>query len=379
MAEVDRRTALKRLGLGALGLAVGSCALPGTRARTNGLWTPPDRRGPFARVRVSQDRVIRTVVGLRPYRPGGFVVDAERFDEKLVVHNYGHGGGGVTLSWGTSELAVRRVLATEDREVAVLGCGAVGLATARLLQRAGRRARVYARELPPDTTSNVAGAQFTPYSVFDEDAATPAFRRRFREATRISHRRFQDYLGGGYGVRFVDNYYVRDEPWEPADWMRELDDVFSDVTPLPAGTHPFGRRHVTRVSTLFIEPTPYLRALLADVRAAGATIHVRNFRSLEQVLALPERVVVNCTGLGARALFDDDELIPIKGQLTVLRPQPEVDYLLLAGGLYMFPRSDGILLGGTFERNHWSLRPNREAIERVLRGHRRLFGSADGA
>ena len=52
----------------------------------------------FAPVKVSRDRVIREVVGLRPYRASGFVVDAERFGHKLLVHNYGHGGGGVTLS-----------------------------------------------------------------------------------------------------------------------------------------------------------------------------------------------------------------------------------------------------------------------------------------
>src|SRR5215208_2608049 len=60
----------------------------------------------FAPVKVARNRVIREVVGLRPYRPSGFMVDAKRFGNKLLVHNYGHGGGGVTLSWGTASLAV---------------------------------------------------------------------------------------------------------------------------------------------------------------------------------------------------------------------------------------------------------------------------------
>ena len=60
----------------------------------------------FAPVKVSRDRVIREVVGLRPYRAEGFVVDAERVGHKLIVHNYGHGGAGMTLSWGTASLAV---------------------------------------------------------------------------------------------------------------------------------------------------------------------------------------------------------------------------------------------------------------------------------
>src|SRR5258708_6597216 len=60
----------------------------------------------FAPVKVSPDRVIREVVGLRPYRAEGFVVEAQRAGNKLIVHNYGHGGAGMTLSWGTASLAV---------------------------------------------------------------------------------------------------------------------------------------------------------------------------------------------------------------------------------------------------------------------------------
>jgi len=65
-----------------------------------------DTKRNFAPVKVARSRIIREVVGLRPYRPSGFVVDAQRFGSKLLVHNYGHGGGGVTLSWGTASLAV---------------------------------------------------------------------------------------------------------------------------------------------------------------------------------------------------------------------------------------------------------------------------------
>ena len=43
------------------------------------------------------------------------------------------------------------------------------------------------------------------------------------------------------------------------------------------------------------------------------------------------------------------------------------------GGLYMMPRSDGILLGGTFERRVESLEPNLEAAERIFQGHKARF------
>jgi glycine/D-amino acid oxidase-like deaminating enzyme len=86
-------------------------------------------------------------------------------------------------------------------------------------------------------------------------------------------------------------------------------------------------------------------------------------------------LVFNCTGLGAGALFGDEELVPLKGQLTFLLPQPEVNYAVLSGELYMFPRSDGILLGGTHERGVWTLEPDQQAKARILAGHKALFDS----
>src|ERR1044072_428085 len=59
---------------------------------------------PFSPVNVSRDRRSRAVVGLRPYRAEGFVSKAERMGEKLLIHNYGHGGAGITLSWGAATL-----------------------------------------------------------------------------------------------------------------------------------------------------------------------------------------------------------------------------------------------------------------------------------
>src|SRR5215210_5072187 len=86
---------------------------------------------------VDESRVIRTIAGLRPYRRSGFVVRAEAVGNKRLVHNYGHGGSGITMSWGTSKLAIDLGLQGHSGAVAVLGSGVVGLSTARLVQEAG--------------------------------------------------------------------------------------------------------------------------------------------------------------------------------------------------------------------------------------------------
>jgi D-amino-acid oxidase len=96
---------------------------------------------------------------------------------------------------------------------------------------------------------------------------------------------------------------------------------------------------------------------------------VRDFQSVNQLLALPESLIFNCTGLGARALFNDSELTPIKGQLAFLLSQPEVDYMTLGpSGTYMFQRHDGILLGGSFERGIDNTEVVPEIITRILTG-----------
>ena len=124
---------------------------------------------------------------------------------------------------------------------------------------------------------------------------------------------------------------------------------------------------------MLIEPPIYLSAMVRDVRLAGGRIVVRELTGSEEIQGLPEPVVVNCTGLGAKALFGDEELEPVKGQLTFLLPQPEVDYIVIADGLYMFPRRDGVLLGGTFEHGNWSLDVDDAVRQRIVAGHRALF------
>ena len=142
--------------------AIGSPALAPVNLPESACHLPP--------VRVSEDRVIRSVVGLRPYRPSGFRVEREQVGDTAVVHNYGHGGGGITLSWGTAKLATDLGLKGHVGAVAVLGCGVMGLTTARMAQDAGFAVTIYTKAMPPDTTSNIAGGQWNPVTVYDDPA-----------------------------------------------------------------------------------------------------------------------------------------------------------------------------------------------------------------
>ncbi len=372
-----RRSAMRLIALGsAAGALLEGCASRSSAVRS------PGRVGgrTLARVLPSPDRVIRHVAGLRPFRPSGFNVSVDRIGETTVIHNYGHGGGGITLSWGTAQLVLEHALKTPHRDAAIIGSGAVGLSTARLLQDHGFTATIYARDLPPATTSNIAGALWSPYLVFDADRRTPAFDDQYVRAARFAWRYFQNLAGPYFGVWWRESFALTASP-PPAGSLQGgvLGEMRPPSVTFKPGEHPFGEWHATRSMVLHIEPSIYLHALINDFRIAGGRVVIREFGEASALRELPHPLVINCTGLGAGALFGDKEILPIKGQLTVLAPQPDVDYLTTGpGDLYMMPRRDGIILGGTHERGEWSLEPNPADAARILKGHQELFSAMRG-
>jgi len=332
----------------------------------------------LAPVKVRPDRVIRTVVGLRPFRASGFVLKAEPFGSKILVHNYGHGGGGVSLSWGCAALAADLIEGKAPSKAAVIGAGVIGLSTARVLQDRGWQVTIYAEKVPPNTTSNVAGAMWTPTSVFHSDQITPEFRSSFIQASKLAHRAFQLLVGTTYGVHWIDSYTMVNNPDEDGDAIEYatnagIGDLYPDVQFIDPQSTPFVCKQVRRFSTMLIEPNTYLPAIMRDFLLRGGNISVRKFESLRQFHHLIEPVIFNCTGLGAHSLLNDNMLEPVRGQLTILEPQSEVDYATLADSLYMFPRTDGILLGGTYEHGNWSLDVDMQTQERILKEHAALY------
>lgn len=190
----------------------------------------------------------------------------------------------------------------------------------------------------------------------------------------LAYRYFQNLAGPKYGVSWISNYTVGSQPAPPDNFNDRHADMYPLLIDLASGQHPFPARYVRHYSTMLIEPSIYLPVVMQDFYAAGGSIKVVDFSSREHVLSLQEPVIMNCSGLGARQLFNDEALFPIKGQLSFLLPQEEVDYMIIGNaGLYMFPRQDGILLGGTFERNQWSTEPDPVATRRILDGHSVFF------
>jgi glycine/D-amino acid oxidase-like deaminating enzyme len=378
----SRRRVVQGMGAVALLSAMG-CAPAGRTARP-GMPRPVSRK-PWSAPRISMDAVIRVIVGHRPFRPTGFRVEREQIDGKIVVHNYGHGGGGLSLGWGSSALAVREVADLVPGEVAVIGSGIMGLCSARLLQDAGWSVTIYTRDVYRHTTSTVAAGEWGPFSTHDRDRVDASFLARLDWAARVSHHAYTNLAGPKYGIRWMETYELQERPHVDGN-RPSFDDLYAWRANLGPGEHPFGAWHARRMVTLQIDPGTLLRQLTADFQLAGGRIRIRSFAGRAEVLALPEPVIFNCTGLGAAELFDDPELVPVKGQLVYLPSDPAVDYMTFGGGstdkrqlLYMFSRRDVLLLGGTFERGDGSRNVDAGETERIVDAHRQLFDSFVGA
>ncbi|WP_158915560.1 FAD-dependent oxidoreductase [Caulobacter sp. S45] len=364
--SLDRRRLLRGSalfgGLGLLGL--GGCATAsgasGPAARqANAGPSHFDPVPPLAPLRAHTDRLFDLTVCLRPFRAAGPRLDTEQIGDTLVVHNYGHGGSGWSLSWGSGTIAVRKAMANSPREVAVIGCGALGLTSAILAQRAGAKVTIYAKDLLPQTRSSRATGAWTPDSrIALTQAAGPAFGELWEQMARTSFKTYRSYLGlPGTPVEWVDQYSIFDLSQEQRDAIGDRPDPLGfasyrsrirDLTPreelLPAGSTPFQDPYVYRSEMMIFNIADYGHTLMADFLAAGGQIRQREFHAPSDLTQLPEKVVINCPGYGGRALWKDETITPVRGQIGWLIPQPELNYGLYYNGVSVVPRRDGIVV-----------------------------------
>jgi len=109
------------------------------------------------------------------------------------------------------------------------------------------------------------------------------------------------------------------------------------------GSHPFEGRYLRRSALMMFNITAYARLLVADFVANGGKIEVAEFHSPGDFAKLREKTLINATGFGARALFGDESIVPVRGQLARVIPQPEINYGLFYRGVSFVPRRDGMV------------------------------------
>jgi D-amino-acid oxidase len=314
------------------------------------------------------------IAGVRPYRNGSYRLDAEAASGKFIVHNYGHGGAGITLSWGCAarvrDIVQTHLVSSHDTDAAVLGAGVMGMTAATLLLDLGLNVTIYSDRAPADTTSSKAGGQWA-VSVIE-------FQGKEQELSGIiktAYTTFKNSIGKGFGVSEQPNYTAaRSHNLEVV--LQLAPGLIPQPVALPRMPFEGPPRSGFEYQTLLIEPPIFLARLEADLKARGVAFVQKNFTGRSDVFAsLTQNIVINCTGLGAMTLWSDPKMVPIKGQLAMLPAQPSLQYLYGQDG-YMFPRADHVVVGGTFEIGVNNETIDKSVCEGLVDHIKSLFGEA---
>lgn len=245
-------------------------------------------------------------------------------------------------------------------EIIVLGGGVSGLSCAIRLQERGFQVRIITRDLPLQTTSQVAAAIWYVYSAYPLDKAQGWARRTLTELHHLVDHAPES------GVSLVPLVEMTLEP-TPDPWWRADVRGFRRLTAdevLP----PFKDGYGAQIP--LVEPGIYLPYLLERFYANGGQLEQRAIQTLED-LVQPDRLIINCTGVYAREVAADAGVYPLRGQVVHVEKLPGLNTAFMDESVhdrprYIIPRSRDILIGGTLQREQWDLSPDAATTAEII-------------
>jgi D-amino-acid oxidase len=251
-------------------------------------------------------------------------------------------------------------------KVVVFGAGVSGVSTAIMLARAGAHVEVAAEHDWSAKTSSSSGACaiFLPLWSSAEGASTIDYPIRLERWARQSFFQFCQRVGRGYGIHWVDNeeFFLSEEEVPPnLTWITEVlpnfEQSYSDALPneptweaqqrLGMDAAPAPYRYTWSFKTLVIDMPAYMPALLGELHALGGRVTTGvKLDSIDDLAAYAAGFdgIVNCTALGSKSLFGDQDLHGDKGILLLHEPL-DIDHSFGADIFALIPRDDALVLG----------------------------------
>lgn len=227
-------------------------------------------------------------------------------------------------------------------EITVIGSGVSGMSSAVCLQEAGFDVTIITRDMPKFTTSMAAGAVWY-------GGGTLGKSREWAEITLEHFQKLAQLEHSGVHIVRVKEFF----PYSAqTPWYSTLLPYFEHV---PDEALPANSASGFEMEVPIVEAPQYLQYLVNQFEANGGTFEIQDIKMLDE-LKYEYPLLVNCTGVWARQVADDPEVFPIRGQ-TIVVDAPDVaqGYMNDFSFTYLFPRGDGLLLGGVAEPNIWDV------------------------
>lgn len=339
---------------------------------------------------LSDESILGYKVGIRPYRHSGVRLEAEYINQKLMIHNYGYGGSGLTLCWGGAQ-EVMRILQEEQeknlkiaqvKNIAVLGAGVIGLATAYELLVQGFQVNIYAAAFSPNLTSNVAaGILSAPSHIENMPIKQKEMTKRMLDVSLARFTSSATSLNPEFsGVKYLLDYRFEANDHESNAFFTKFQDISTDEKKVNVhfdnGMIKTGRQ----VRELGLDGKLFIDDLSRLVQTKGAQLYQRYFDNVGDILKLNENIIVNCTSIGSQIIFNDKDFLPIRGHLIDFKQQEGIDYSFYQAlpqekdyWVKLYPWSDRMILGGVFETNVQECEVDSAVINRLLKYARSCF------
>jgi D-amino-acid oxidase len=245
--------------------------------------------------------------------------------------------------------------------ITIVGAGISGMSTAWLLLQKGYPVTLVADAFSPYITSNKAAAFWFPYNIRNDERGIGWCRESYRYYQQLANEQAITGISMQILIKVIRQGEIEQEPV----WVSFLPPGSMQLT--DAASLPSGIAKQYEVKVPLVETQVFLPWLQNQLLQLGASIVKEKITDLYQEASSCD-ILINCSGLGAIQLCNDDELLPVRGQVALLAPlsQPQPIYLDNEKPMYIVPRQDAILVGGTYEVGIASEITEPATIERLI-------------
>jgi D-amino-acid oxidase len=341
---------------------------------------------------LSPEHIAEKITCIRAHRERIFNTQTTLQDNKLICHNYGQGGAGWTFLFGCVNESIRQFEQKlqehehlQNQPITIIGAGCYGLLTAITLKRMGYAVRIVAKETEGLSSHKAAGFFFPRARKCSTEEEIAIFSTRGIE----SYRTYQQIIAGTHpfikaGPKLLPAYYGLDidpgfAPYIAQNLVAAPEKVIIDFA-------TGNQYQALEYHLVFIDAAQ----MMQELHRATRELRIPTIQQeIKKFTDIPESIIFNCAGLGARELTTDKRIVPVQGHLITLKDQPmeQLQYMinmkvaqqsprgyLRDELIYFAPKCSGIL-GITFIRGEDSPTANQHEFDRLLERCKTYFGS----